>query len=155
MSRLPVPGDDAGNWGDILNDFLLQSHDASGGIKTSSLPDATASSKGVVRLAGDLGGSAAAPVIANGAITGAKIANTTISDANIAGSAAIAQSKIAGLTTDLSSKLTASNNLSDLANAATARTNLSVPRASGFVNITVSTTAPSNPAVGDVWIDTN
>ncbi len=39
--------------------------------------------------------------------------------------------------------------------AATARTNLSVPEASGFAKITVGTVAPSSPAVGDLWIDTN
>ena len=30
MSRLPTPGADSGSWGDVLNDFLLQGHDASG-----------------------------------------------------------------------------------------------------------------------------
>lgn len=33
MSRLPVPGSDNGNWGDILNDYLLQSHRADGTLK--------------------------------------------------------------------------------------------------------------------------
>jgi hypothetical protein len=47
--------------------------------------DATLSSKGVVQLAGDLGGTAAAPVIASGAITDAKISAT----------AAIARTKLA------------------------------------------------------------
>lgn len=80
---------------------------------------------------------------------------SNITDSNIAASAAIAQSKIAGLTTSLSSKLTASNNLSDVVSAATARTNLGVPSATGFTNITVGTVAPSSPSVGDIWIDTN
>lgn len=47
------------------------------------------------------------------------------------------------------------NNLSDLSDAAVARTNLSVPQSSGFAKITVGTTAPASPAIGDVWIDTN
>ena len=80
---------------------------------------------------------------------------STITDSNIAASAAIAQSKIAGLTASLSTKLTASNNLSDVVSAATARTNLGVPAATGFTNITVGTAAPSSPSVGDIWIDTN
>jgi len=46
--------------------------------------DATASSKGIVQLAGDLSGSAAAPVIATGAITSAKIADGTITDVDVA-----------------------------------------------------------------------
>lgn len=109
MARLPVPGSDDGTWGDILNDFLSQSHnpdgtlqaaaipdgsvtptklsqaylpvsqkgapngvatlDASGQVPASQLPpagstpDATTTSKGVIQLAGDLGGTAAAPTV--------------------------------------------------------------------------------------------
>jgi hypothetical protein len=47
-------------------------------------PDATPSVKGVVQLAGDLSGTAAAPVVANGAITAAKIADGTITDVDVA-----------------------------------------------------------------------
>lgn len=39
--------------------------------------------------------------------------------------------------------------------AATARTNLAVPQASGFAKISVGTTAPTSPSVGDLWVDTN
>jgi hypothetical protein len=39
--------------------------------------------------------------------------------------------------------------------AATARTNLAVAQASGFAKMTVGTTAPSSPSVGDLWVDTN
>jgi hypothetical protein len=55
---------------------------ASGGTP----PDATASVKGIVQLAGDLGGAgtAAAPVIANGAITAAKVASGTLTDVQVA-----------------------------------------------------------------------
>ncbi len=64
------------------------------------VPDANASTKGIMQLAGDLagaGGTAAAPLISAGAVTGAKIANTTITDANISAGAAIAKSKLASL----------------------------------------------------------
>jgi len=47
--------------------------------------------------------------IAEGAVTSAKIANDTIVDADINSAAAIAQSKISGLTTDLSNKASASD----------------------------------------------
>lgn len=30
MARLPVPGDDSGTWGDILNEYLLIGHDTGG-----------------------------------------------------------------------------------------------------------------------------
>ncbi len=33
MSRLPVPGSDANTWGDVLNDFLAQEHNADGSQK--------------------------------------------------------------------------------------------------------------------------
>lgn len=59
-------------------------------VASSGAPDATTSTNGLVRLAGDLGGVgtvAAAPVIANGAITNAKVS----------ASAAIAKSKLAAL----------------------------------------------------------
>jgi hypothetical protein len=109
MARLPQPGGDDGTWGDILNDFLSQSHnpdgtlqsaavpdgsvtpaklsqsyipasekgaangvatlDATGVVPASQLPpsgstpDATTISKGIVQLAGDLAGTAAAPTV--------------------------------------------------------------------------------------------
>jgi hypothetical protein len=59
----------------------------------------------VVQLAGDLTGTGAAPVIAPGAVTSAKIADGTIVDGDINASAGIAQSKIAGLATSLVGKL--------------------------------------------------
>jgi hypothetical protein len=33
MARLPVPGEDKGSWGDILNDFLLVDHNSDGSLK--------------------------------------------------------------------------------------------------------------------------
>src|SRR5688500_7421158 len=33
MSRLPTPGEDQGNWGAILNDFLLREHTPDGALK--------------------------------------------------------------------------------------------------------------------------
>ena len=33
MSRLPQPGQDAGTWGDILNDFLLTAHNVDGSLR--------------------------------------------------------------------------------------------------------------------------
>jgi hypothetical protein len=65
-------------------------------------PSATTASEGIVQLAGDLTGTATAPLVAAGAITGAKIANTTITDTNIS---SISESKITNLTSDLASKV--------------------------------------------------
>lgn len=64
MARLPQPGGDQGNWGDILNDYLSVAHNADGTLKTSpSVADADGSTKGKVQLAGDLGGTAASPQV--------------------------------------------------------------------------------------------
>lgn len=62
---------------------------------SGSVADASSSVKGLVQLSGDLGGTAASPQVAAGAIT----------DSKISASAGIAQSKIAGLSTALSAKL--------------------------------------------------
>lgn len=35
MSRLPIPGSDQGNWGNILNNYLLQSHTSTGVLKNN------------------------------------------------------------------------------------------------------------------------
>src|SRR5262249_42720657 len=77
-------------------------------VASSGASDATTSTTGLVQLAGDLGGTgttAAAPVITDGAITNAKVSNT----------AAIAQSKISNLTSDLASKQAADATLTALA----------------------------------------
>lgn len=73
--------------------------------RTLTVADATTGAVGVVRLAGDLAGTASAPTIATGAVTSAKIADLTIVDGDISASAAIAQMKVANLTTDLAGKV--------------------------------------------------
>lgn len=73
-------------------------------VSSTVINDASASTKGILQLSGDLTGTANSPAIANGAITSAKIANSTIIDSNISSSANIAQNKIANLASDLSSK---------------------------------------------------
>ena len=40
MARLPTPGGDDGNWGVILNDYLLQAHNNDGTIKDGSIAEA-------------------------------------------------------------------------------------------------------------------
>ncbi len=43
MARLPQPGGDNGDWGNILNDFLLQTHNADGALKSGSIGEAALS----------------------------------------------------------------------------------------------------------------
>lgn len=65
MARLPVVGEE--NWGGILNEYLLVSHEEDGTLREAvvaeTVPDATTTSKGVVQLAGDLAGAAEAPLV--------------------------------------------------------------------------------------------
>jgi hypothetical protein len=37
MARLPVPGGDSGNWGDVLNNFLVQAHSSDGTLKSDTV----------------------------------------------------------------------------------------------------------------------
>ena len=67
MARLPQPGGDEGNWGDILNDYLAVSHENDGTLKqgsiTSAIPHASTTTKGTIQLSGDLGGPATSPTV--------------------------------------------------------------------------------------------
>lgn len=93
MPRLPTPGGDDNTWGAILNEFLSVAHNDDGTLKiadtvaakytkpddgipesdlhanvqaklnSTAVDDATANTKGIVQLAGDLGGTAASPTV--------------------------------------------------------------------------------------------
>ncbi len=41
MARLPIPGSDKGNWGQILNEYLSAAHNADGTLKANSVNGAT------------------------------------------------------------------------------------------------------------------
>jgi len=153
MVRLPKPGSDSGTWGIILNDFLSATHNDDGTLKSESVaktmlaadiqatldsadsiaggiaPDATTTSKGILRLSGDLTGNALLPLIKIGAVIGGiggSIATSTVTDTNIHPSANISKSKLAPLSivdSDISSSAAIvqskiSNLISDLAGKA-------------------------------------
>jgi hypothetical protein len=73
--------------------------------RTLGVANATTTTVGVIQLAGDLTGTGTTPTIATGAVTSAKIADGTIVDGDINASAAIAQSKVSGLTAALDGKV--------------------------------------------------
>ena len=52
MTRLPTPGSDADQWGQILNDFLAVEHNSDGTLKASGSLASKANDAGVVHLAG-------------------------------------------------------------------------------------------------------
>lgn len=70
--RLPTPGSDAGMWGDILNEFLLQSHTSAGAIKDASI--------GTSQLQN---GSVTSSVIAADAVNASSIQDGTVTKANL------------------------------------------------------------------------
>ncbi|RYX79306.1 hypothetical protein EON76_01125 [bacterium] len=63
MARLPQPGADNGNWGDILNDYLIQSHTVDGAIKD---------------------GAVGAPQLQTNAVTAAALAPNSVTNASLA-----------------------------------------------------------------------
>lgn len=64
MARLPIPGSDAGNWGQILNDYLSAAHKADGTLKPNSVSTTS---------------------IIDGAVTEAKLASAVQTKLNNAG----------------------------------------------------------------------
>jgi hypothetical protein len=45
MARLPTPGSDQGTWGNILNEYLLESHNPDGTIKAGAVPVSSVAGK--------------------------------------------------------------------------------------------------------------
>lgn len=84
MARLPRPGGDEGDWGDILNEYLLQSHTSDGSLKSNSVT-------GAVIADGSIRGGQ----LADGAITSGKIANGTIVSGDISATAGISKVQLA------------------------------------------------------------
>ena len=64
MARLPVPGNDEGTWGDLLNDFLLAAHATDGALKPGTVGSAQLQPDAVTNTS-----------IADGSITQAKVQN--------------------------------------------------------------------------------
>lgn len=95
MSRLPVVGSDDGTWGGILNDYLSQSIDSGGALKTAAVSAA-----------------------------GAEMTTNKDTDGTLFADSDDKYPSQKATKTYADTKLAKSSNLSDLANTATARTNL-------------------------------
>ena len=72
--RLPIPGQDAGEWGEILNEYLSVVHDEHGELKKDAVkaPQLNAGSVTGVALAS---GSVSASKLADGSVTEEKLAS--------------------------------------------------------------------------------
>jgi len=74
MARLPVVGGDDGNWGDILNDFLLASHAEDGTLRSASVASAQLADNAVTNT--QLADNAVATAsVQDGVITEAKLSS--------------------------------------------------------------------------------
>ena len=82
MSRLPQPGGDSGSWGQILNDYLSQSHNADGTLKDGVVTGATLAPSALASYI-----PSSQKGIANGVAT--LDASTTIPQAQLSGVAAL------------------------------------------------------------------
>lgn len=134
MSRLPIPGSDQGAWGDILNDYLSQSHAADGSLKAGVVTGAVIADGSVSATQLD-GLTQASLAKADAAIqpTDPRLSDartpTPHASSHAAGQAdavTVAQSQVSNLTVDLAGKLSTASNLADVASAQSARTNLVV-----------------------------
>jgi hypothetical protein len=98
MARLPIPGSDDGTWGAILNDYLGQAHDSDGTLKSNAVTNGAIADGAVTEAKLDTAVQTKLNTVSSGVADGA------VTDIKVNASAAIAQSKISGLTTDLAAK---------------------------------------------------
>lgn len=112
MPRLPQPGSDNGTWGNVLNEYLSQSLNPNGTLKdniitTTHIADGTITELHLDASTQNKLNTAGSGNVADGTITTAKLHDGAVVDSKVDPSAAIAQSKIANLTTDLAGKAAA------------------------------------------------
>ncbi|MBI3889592.1 hypothetical protein HY312_03395, partial [Candidatus Saccharibacteria bacterium] len=95
MVRLPQPGADNGNWGTILNEYLLASHKSDGMIKDNAVGEAQLQD-GVVSTAKLAPGSVTSTILASNSVSSASIAAGTITKTLLS----------AGLQSEIDAKIT-------------------------------------------------
>lgn len=117
---------------------------------------ATHSSGGPDALSGNLDATARLNIAKSGTVTGTRREINLIPGTNISVTTAddSANEKV-DVTLAITGSVGLANGGTGGTDAPTARTSLSVAQASGFAKMTVGTVAPTSPATGDLWVDTN
>jgi hypothetical protein len=130
MTRLQTPGSDNGAWGNILNDFLGQSHNADGMLKADSVNSS--------QLAPGIIGT---PAIADSAITTNKLIDGAITNAKLDSSTQTALAAIPAKYTKPGSGIpaadldTAGQSALTKATSSVQRINSKLPDGSGLVTL--------------------
>ncbi len=144
MARLPVPGSDNNTWGDILNEFINIAHKPDGTLKNGIVSAANLASGAVTTAAiTDNSIPATKLAVSNTPSAGQVLAHdgsglswTTVGGSGTVSDASNSQKGVVQLAGDLggtavsptvpglAGKLSVANNLSDVANASSARANL-------------------------------
>lgn len=116
----------------------------------------THSSGGGDALTGSLDATARLAIAKSGATTGTRRKLNLIPGTNIdITTADDSGNEKVDATINITGSVAVANGGTGAGTAALARTNLAVAQATGFAQMTVGTSAPSSPAVGDLWVDTN
>lgn len=164
MARLPVPGSDDGSWGDILNDFLFQSHTSNGQLKLGIVSEANLDTAAAAKLnasaaVSSVNGYTGTVVLAKSDFSLGNVDNT--SDANKPISTAVQTALNAKAATSSLATVATSGSYNDLTNKPAAGTPgiLTVAVTTGSETRPTATTVlwiggstqPTNMATGDLW----
>jgi hypothetical protein len=144
VARLPVVGSDNGQWGIVLNDFLLQSHKTDGSLADNSVPT-NALQANAINTAKLQDNSVSTAKLQDNSMTTAKLQDTAVSTAKLQDDAVTA------------AKLATSNNPANgqvLGYSGGAMT-WTAPGGGSGPQVFVQSTDPGASAQdGDIWIDT-
>ncbi|MGB4768666.1 MAG: hypothetical protein WBP22_05425 [Candidatus Saccharimonas sp.] len=146
MVRLPQPGGDAGNWGDILNEFLSQTHANDGTIKPGVISESALESAVQTKI-----NAVAGPTGATGPQGPVGVIGATGASGGLGATGAQGTTGATGPVGPQAVSTDAGNLLSLGTDSRVMLSEAALPGP----KITVSATQPSSPNVGDVWIDTS